>query len=214
MTGTIPSEMLIATNNTGKLLEFSELFSELPIKFYTLKDFPDITDIPETGSTFEENAALKAKGYAKQTGLWTLADDSGLEVSILKGAPGIYSARYAGEKATIEEKIKKLLDEVEKTGDKEKRARFVCTISLADKSGNLIHSETRYCEGNLTAKPRGHNGFGYDPVFIPEGFEQTFGELSKEIKQQISHRARAASQIKRFLLDFFQFSLDQARFES
>jgi XTP/dITP diphosphohydrolase len=195
-------ELLVATRNPGKITELRELLADLPFQLRGLDEFPQIADVEETGTTFAENAFLKAKTYAKKTGLYALADDSGLEVEALGGAPGVFSARYAGENATDAEKINKLLNELKETDNKERVARFVCVMALAGKTGEIIHFEEGFCAGRIAASPYGTNGFGYDPVFIPEDFQQTFGELPENIKQKISHRARAVEKIIRFLGDF------------
>lgn len=195
-------ELLVATRNRGKITELKDLLQNLPFKLRGLDEFPHIPDVEETGETFSENAFLKAKIYAQQTGLYALADDSGLEVSALDGAPGVYSARFAGENATNEERINKLLYEIEKSSKEDRSARFVCVMAIADKSGSIIHFEEGFCEGVIAENPLGTKGFGYDPVFIPEGFSQTFGELPENIKQKISHRARAVEKIISFLRDF------------
>ena len=205
-----PDKILIATGNAGKVREFAELLKELPIEICGLKDFHNIEEVSETGASFEENAKLKAAGYALQTGLWTLADDSGLEVEALGNAPGVFSARYGGETASNAEKIEKLLAELKKTGDCERKARFVCAIALAAPDGEIICLEIGMCEGLISDKPQGNNGFGYDPIFVPENFRKTFGELPENIKQEISHRGRATRKIIRFLGDFFKISLDRA----
>ena len=202
MAETEPKKILIATGNSGKVRELAELFQSLPVELKNLKDFPGIKEVEETGTTFEENARLKAVGYARQTGLMTLADDSGLEVAALGGAPGVFSARYAGKGASDESKIKKLLQELKKSGDFDRKARFVCTIAVADSNGAAFHVENGICDGRISLKPFGNNGFGYDPIFIPDGFEQTFGELNNDIKQQISHRGRAARKILQYLRGF------------
>ncbi|MDQ4122106.1 MAG: XTP/dITP diphosphatase [Acidobacteriota bacterium] len=205
-----PEKILIATGNAGKVREFAELLKDLPIEILGLKHFPEIEEVEETGATFEENAKLKAAGYAVQTGFWTLADDSGLEVEALENAPGVFSARYAGKTASYREKMEKLLAELKKTGDRERKARFVCAIALAAPDGEIVHLESGTCEGQISDKPRGSNGFGYDPVFVPDNFQKTFGELPENIKQEISHRGRATRKIIRFLRDFFKISLDHA----
>lgn len=197
-------DLVIATRNEGKIRELQSLFGPLPIRLIGLNEFAGIGDIPETGSTFMENARLKACGYAKATGQYSLADDSGLEVVALAGAPGVFSARYAGENSSFPEKIAALLDEVKGTGSKDMRARFTCSMALADSSGKILFGANGICAGTIVDKPRGRHGFGYDPIFVPEGHQETFGELSDEIKQEISHRARAAKKIIRYLLDFIE----------
>ncbi|HEX8175632.1 MAG TPA: XTP/dITP diphosphatase [Pyrinomonadaceae bacterium] len=203
MTEISTKELVIATRNRGKLVEVRELLHDLNINLRSLTDFPASTEVEETGRTFAENASIKAAAYALQTGSWTLSDDSGLEVDALNGAPGVYSARYAGEQATDAERMELLLLELARTGDSERRARFVCAVSLADPAGRIVKIATGTCEGRIAHAPRGSLGFGYDPIFIPEGFEQSFGELSSEIKQVISHRARALAETRSFLEKLF-----------
>lgn len=197
------SDLLIATRNAGKLRELRQFFADLPLRLLSLAEFPSVEDVEETGSTFEENAALKAQAYASQTKLWTLADDSGLEVEALGGTPGIFSARYAGEKASDAARAYKLLSELSQTQDIARRARFVCVIALSNPAAEIVKLAKGVCEGRIADAPRGENGFGYDPVFIPDGFTETFGELPTEIKQQISHRARALTELRSFLRQQF-----------
>ena len=189
--------LVIATFNQGKVLELRQLLSELPFAISDLQGFSSIQEIPEVGKSFAENASLKASGYAKQTGLLTLADDSGLEVEALNGAPGVLSARYAHEGATDAERITKLLTEMSQCTNRS--ARFVSVIAIANEDGNVINLSTGTCKGQIARAPRGNNGFGYDPVFKPAGFGQTFGELQTELKNRISHRARALSGAAKFL---------------
>jgi XTP/dITP diphosphohydrolase len=198
----IDFQLLIATKNTGKIKEMEKLFSELPITLRSLKDFADVPEPEETGSTFAENAILKAKYYALQTKLSALADDSGLEVAALDGAPGVFSARYAGENADDSEKIEKLLNRLEATPANKRSARFICAMALADEKGEIKYLTEGICNGTIAFKSRGKNGFGYDPIFLPDGFSRTFGELSNEIKQEISHRARASEKIIEYLRGF------------
>lgn len=203
MNDTLPKELVIATRNPGKLIEVRELLSDLPLALKSLLDFPQTTAVEETGATFADNASIKATAYALQTGAWALSDDSGLEVDALGGAPGIYSARYAGADASDRERIELLLSELALTADTDRRARFICAISLSDPAGRILNVSTGICEGRITHRPRGEHGFGYDPVFIPDGYEQTFGELTSEVKQFISHRARALVKTREFLLKLF-----------
>lgn len=195
-------KLLIATKNIGKIKELERLLNDFPVTLRNLQDFPDVAEPEETGSTFAENAALKARYYALQTGLSALADDSGLEVSALNNRPGVLSARYAGENASDTEKIEKLLSELKGIPDDARTARFVCAMALADEEGKIKHLTEGICSGKISFKPSGKNGFGYDPVFIPEGFHETFGELSNEIKQKISHRAHASKKIIAYLQGF------------
>jgi len=185
------TELLVATNNKGKVRELSELLSDFPLRLRLLGEFPDVAEAEETGETFVENATIKALHYSAGTGLLTLSDDSGLSVDALGGAPGVYSARYAGRAATYAERMSKLLGELGATGDAERRARFVCVIAVADPTAGTLHTFEGECRGRLAHAPRGAGGFGYDPLFIPEGYTQTFGELPTDIKHSLSHRARA-----------------------
>lgn len=202
-------KLLVGTNNKGKIKELNEFLTDLPVQLFGLSSFENISDVEETGVTFAENAILKANYYALQTGFWVLSDDSGLEVEALNGAPGVFSARYAGENATDEQRSIKLLDELAVTNDKSRRARFVCAMAISDKNGEIRFLAEGICGGKIALKPSGANGFGYDPIFIPDGFEQTFGELSSTIKHKISHRARAIEKIIRFLRNFTAVELDQ-----
>ena len=195
-------EILIATKNMGKIREFETLLTDLPIVLRGLNEFKEIEDIEETGATFAENAALKAREYALKTGIWALADDSGLEVNALNNAPGVFSARFAGENATDAENIEKLLAQLSLSKSDDRRARFVCTIAISDENGKIRHLAEGVCSGKISEGARGGNGFGYDPIFIPEGFAETFGELAGETKQRISHRAQAVLKIISFLRDF------------
>ena len=199
-------KILIATKNTGKVKEIKEMLAELPFRLQNLSDFLEIIEPEETGATFAENAALKARYYALQSGIWALADDSGLEVAALNNAPGIYSARYAGENASDSERIVKLLQELDRTGDENRRARFVCAMAIADKTGAIRFAAKGFCDGKIAFEAVGENGFGYDPIFIPDGFAETFGELSNDIKQRISHRKRAICKIIQQLRRFYDTS--------
>jgi XTP/dITP diphosphohydrolase len=184
-------ELLVATRNTHKTREVQHILGPR----FTVRDlrtYPQISEIRESETSFEENAKLKAVAASKQLSYLVVADDSGLEVDALGGAPGIYSARYAGTNATDKEKIDKLLLELARvgaTGDA-RRAQFSCLIGLA-RDGNLLGIFEGAVEGRIADQPRGNRGFGYDPIFIPTGFDRTFGELPAEVKNTISHRAKA-----------------------
>lgn len=193
------TELLIATHNAGKVRELRELLADLPVRLRGLDEFPEAGEAEETGQTFAENAILKARFYAQRCGVWALADDSGLEVDGLGGAPGVFSARYGGEWLTDAGRIEKLLGELKAAGERARRARFVCVIAVNDPVSSGLDTFTGTCEGRIAAAPRGSGGFGYDPIFIPDGFEQTFGELPAETKRLISHRARALQQASQFL---------------
>lgn len=192
-------ELLVATKNAGKVKELVGLLDGLPIRLRELNEFEDIPEPEETGATFSENAVLKARYYAARTGILALADDSGLEVAALGGAPGVFSARYGGAGASYPEKIDRLLREISHAKTENRRARFVCAMALADAAGGVKFLSEGVCGGKIAAQPRGANGFGYDPIFVPDGYSQTFGELSDEIKREVSHRGRAFAKIIRFL---------------
>jgi XTP/dITP diphosphohydrolase len=195
-------ELLIATGNKGKVAEIRQMLAGAPFVIRGLDDFPEMAGIEETGNTFAENAILKARGYGIATGSLALADDSGLVIEALDGAPGVFSARYGGQNTGYGEKMRQVLAALEKSGDTERRARFVCAMALADESGKILHTSEGVCDGRIAPQPRGTGGFGYDPIFVPDGFSGTFGELENAIKQQISHRKRAFIGIMPFLLDF------------
>ncbi len=187
--------LLIATHNPGKVREYRELLRDLPVRLTFLDEVGIDDEVPETGRTFEENAVQKALAYARRSGLLTLADDSGLEVDALGGAPGVHSARYAGPHATDEDRIRKLLDALRGVPPERRTARFRCVIAVATPEGDLITAEGRV-EGRIAEAPRGHHGFGYDPVFYLPDLGKTMAELPPEEKNRLSHRARAAEAIK------------------
>jgi XTP/dITP diphosphohydrolase len=184
-------QLIVATRNAHKTREVQHILGP----GFMLRDlgaYPAISQIPESGISFEENARLKAVAASEVLPDLVIADDSGLEVDALGGAPGIYSARYAGIKATEKEKIDKLLRELALVGatNDARQARFRCLVALACK-GNLLGSFEGIVRGRIARSPQGRGGFGYDPIFIPEGFDETFGELPAEVKNRISHRAKA-----------------------
>ncbi len=191
--------LLVATHNKGKLVELRELLAEVPLTISDLSSFPTIEPIAETGKTFADNSTLKASGYAKQTGLLTLADDSGLEVDALDGTPGVFSARYGGSGASDSDRTAKLLRELSAVMVEARTARFVSVIAIADEDGQIVNLSMGKCDGRIAEAPRGSHGFGYDPVFIPDGFNQTFGEIEAQVKNRISHRARALGAACEFL---------------
>ncbi|CAN5332218.1 XTP/dITP diphosphatase [soil metagenome] len=193
-------QILIATRNSGKIKELKKMLEDFPFTLRSLNEFPNVSEPEETGATFAENAILKAREYAKSTNLWALADDSGLEVAVLQGAPGVFSARYAGKDASDKEKNRKLLEEMREKDDR--RARFVCAMALANEKGEIKFLGEGICNGEIALKSSGINGFGYDPIFIPENYGRTFAELSGDVKRKISHRARAIRKIIDFLRDF------------
>jgi XTP/dITP diphosphohydrolase len=180
--------LLLATRNHHKAAEIRAILRAPEGAILTAEEFPWLPDVVEDGATFEENAAKKATTLARATGLWALGDDSGLEVDALDGAPGVFSARYAGEPANYEANNRKILERMEGVADR--RARFRCALALSDPAGQVRTVEGR-CEGVLIREPRGRHGFGYDPLFVPDGYTQTFAEMDGELKNRISHRAAA-----------------------
>jgi XTP/dITP diphosphohydrolase len=183
--------LLIATHNPGKKREFARLLDGLGLELVTLSDLGISEEVSETGTTFAKNALAKAQGYAAISGLLTLADDSGLEVDALDGAPGVYSARYDGRGGTDEDRLRLVLKQLEGVPEAERTARFRCAIALATPDGRTDTAEGA-CEGRITLAPRGQHGFGYDPIFYVPEQGCTMAELAPETKNRISHRARAA----------------------
>lgn len=189
--------LLIATNNQGKLLEIKKLLPRY-ITFYSPKDFNLIEPI-ENEKTFEGNAVIKARYCAEKSKLISLSDDSGIEIATLNGDPGIYSARWAGKKKDFKLAIKKVYSKLKKKKklNKKNKARFYCSLAIAFPNGEYkIFSST--VNGKISKEPKGHNGFGYDPIFIPNGHKETFGEISPNLKDKISHRYKAFNKIKRY----------------
>ena len=184
-------KLLIATRNKGKMRELRQLLGGVPHEIASLDDLGIADEIEETGATFEENAALKAEGYSLLSGLLTLADDSGLEVDALGGAPGVRSARYAGAEASDADRVSLLLKNLEGTRADDRTARFRCVIAISA-PGERTRLYSGVCEGRIAAEPRGDNGFGYDPVFDFPELGMTMAELPSERKNAVSHRARAA----------------------
>ena len=184
-------ELVVATRNTHKTREIQHILGP-DFRVRDLGAHPEVKEIVESGISFEENAKLKALTASKQLPALVIADDSGLEVDALDGAPGIYSARYAGTNATDTDKIDKLLRELVRVRATEdgRRARFRCLVAVA-RNGNFLATFEGIVEGRIADNVRGVLGFGYDPIFVPDGFEQTFGELPAEVKNAISHRAKA-----------------------
>lgn len=185
-------KLVIATTNPGKLDEFAAILQNSGIKLSSLADFPQIPEILENGSTFLENALIKARAVTSFTGLASIADDSGLEVDALEGRPGVMSARFA---PTTEERNAKLLELMKDVENDRRTARFVCALALVRPDG-FEWTTTGVCEGRITRKPRGREGFGYDPVFYYEPLGKTFAEIPRGVKNGISHRGRALSAFK------------------
>jgi XTP/dITP diphosphohydrolase len=185
--------LVIATRNPGKTAEIGDLLADFPINIKNLEDFGPIPPVEEDGDTFDDNAYKKASFVSKVLGLPALADDSGLVVEALGGAPGVYSARYAGDNATDEQRFTKLLEEMK--GQINRKAAFECVISIAVPPGAALTYEAR-CEGLIAEKPAGKNGFGYDPVFYYPPLKKTFGQLTREEKSRVSHRGKALRELK------------------
>lgn len=194
--------VVVATRNRGKVLELTRLFAMPSIQLVSLDELPAFADVVEDADTFEGNAKKKALETALATGLPALADDSGLAVDALNGAPGIHSARYAGEHGNDTANYEKLLHELRDVPDGERQARFVCVLAFADPSGALgkdIHLTRGTIEGRVLRAAQGNGGFGYDPILVPSGETRSMAELSIEEKNAFSHRARAAEQMRDFL---------------
>jgi XTP/dITP diphosphohydrolase len=191
-------EIVLATRNKKKIEEIKRIMTGITVSVFTLNDFLGCPEVEEDGTSFEENAIKKAVTVARYTGKLALADDSGLEVYALSGAPGTLSSRYAGEAADDRKNIEKLLYEMRSVVEQERRARFVCCIALAlpDSTINTFYG---YVEGEIGTEPKGTNGFGYDPVFYPDSYSRTFAEMSDEEKDAISHRGRALKELRRYL---------------
>jgi len=196
-------EVVIASKNKGKIVEIKNILSDLEIKFLSLYDYPYLPTVIEDGDTFEENAIKKAKLISKLTGKITLSDDSGLEVDWLNGAPGVNSACFGGDRLTDRERNQKLLDLLKIVPIPERRARFKCVVAIAipDKEIKTVSGE---CQGIINLTPKGNQGFGYDPIFIPDGYDKTFAELGSKIKDRISHRSIAFLKAKEILLEIIQ----------
>ncbi len=192
-------QIVIASRNKKKIEELRRILQGLPIEILSVDDFPHLEEVIEDGNSFEENALKKARYVYQTTGLPALADDSGLEVEALGGKPGVFSARYAGKNATDEENVKKLLIEMKEIPEDKRNARFVCCIAFVSSKGEE-KVFWGYAKGKITREPRGKLGFGYDPVFIPEGYKLTFAELLPEEKDRLSHRRKALDKLKKYLV--------------
>jgi XTP/dITP diphosphohydrolase len=194
----ITNRIVLATHNRDKLQEMQQVLSVLKIRLLTLDDFPDIGEIAETGETLMDNALIKARTVHQQSELPAIADDTGLEVDALDGAPGIYSARYAGDSATYNDNVMKLLSELKHLPSQQRNARFRSVVSYVN--GDIELSAEGTVDGIITEKPRGSRGFGYDPVFLIPHLNKTFAELSTEEKNIISHRGLALGKLRKLLI--------------
>jgi XTP/dITP diphosphohydrolase len=193
--------LLLATNNDHKLNEFQAIFRALPFTLLSLRDIHLDMDVEETGTTFVENAVLKAQAYAKAANMLALADDSGLEIDALGGVPGIYSARFLGRDTPYSERFRLILAQLQDLPPSQRTARFRCAIALAEPSGYTSVVEGTI-EGIIAQEPRGESGFGYDPIFFVPEFGKTTAEMVPEEKNQISHRGRAAEAARRLLANW------------
>ncbi len=191
-------KIILATKNKSKIKEMNSIFSDTGIQFVSMDDFLSVPEIKEDGKTYHENAFKKAILVHEKTGLPVVSEDSGLEVDALNRVPGIFSARFAGENASDKENIQKLLRLIKDVPEKRRRARFISVFCI------INNEKERFFEGEVRGKiidtPRGDSGFGYDPVFIPEGYEKTFAELGDAIKNKISHRANAMKKLREYLV--------------
>jgi len=192
------TEIVIATRNTGKAREIAEVMAGVPVRFTSLAAYPDAPQVEENGTTFVENACAKARAYADALGVPCLADDSGLDVDALDGGPGVRSARFAGAQCDDEANNRKLIEQMADVPDDRRGARFVCVAALAFPDGRMYTTRGE-CRGAVLRRPRGSNGFGYDPVFVPDGYNGTFAEMGAEEKNRLSHRAVAMRRMRTYI---------------
>lgn len=184
-------EIVVATRNRKKLGEIAELLAPFGLKVLCVADFPDVPETVEDGSTFAENAAKKASEVARHLNRWAVGEDSGLCVDALDGRPGVYSARFAGEPSSDEANNAKLQEELAGVPEAQRGAGYVCSVAVADPTGDLRLAVEASCRGRITTEPSGANGFGYDPYFLIPEYHRTFGVLPPVVKRHLSHRARA-----------------------
>jgi len=187
--------LVLGTSNRGKGRELAGLLAEVKLELLTLADFPDAIDVVEDGETFADNARLKATQQARHLDRWVLAEDSGLMVDALDGAPGVYSARYSGPNATDESNNGRLLAQLGQTPLEKRTAQYVCHVTLCDPSGAIRAETESFCPGRILFEPEGSHGFGYDPLFEVVEYGRSFGVLGPEVKARLSHRAKAARQL-------------------
>jgi XTP/dITP diphosphohydrolase len=196
------TELLVATKNRGKFAEIESSLKHLPLKIIPLESLKNFPIVVEDGTTYEENALKKATTLAEYSGYLTLADDSGLEVDALNGAPGIYSARYSGEEGDDQKNNEKLLNALKELPEDRRTARFVCVLALCVPQSRKTKSKLivrESCEGRIAFSPKGQNGFGYDPLFFYAPFGKTFGEIDRETKATVSHRGKALKKLAQSL---------------
>jgi XTP/dITP diphosphohydrolase len=200
---TVKYEVVLGSRNHGKIAELRSLLKGLPLRVLSFLDFPDLPVVEEDGKSFRQNAEKKAKAIAKATGRIAIADDSGLEVDWLDGAPGVWSARFAGEKATDRDNSRKLLKLLDGVSWEQRNARFVCVICASDPRGRTVSAEG-VCEGMISFEMRGTHGFGYDPVLIPKGHRMTMAEMEADQKNRVSHRADAMNKFRVIFKEFVE----------
>lgn len=193
-------KIIFATSNENKMREIRMILADLPYEIVSLKEAGIQADIDENGSTFEENAMIKAKAICGMTGMITLADDSGLEIDYINKEPGVYSARYMGEETSYHVKNQALIDRLKDAEGEQRSARFVCVIAAAFPDGRIITTRGTI-EGRIGYEEKGNNGFGYDPIFYVPEYNMTTGEMEPELKNKISHRGKALEQMKKELLN-------------
>ena len=193
-------QLLLATRNHDKIGELRSLLADLHLELLTLDHFTEVHEVVEDQDSLEGNALKKAREVSQATGLPSLADDSGLEVHYLNDAPGVRSSRYAGPTATYADNCKKLLERLRGVPPRRRAAQFRCVLALVG-PGHVEKTVEGFCPGTITESPRGENGFGYDPIFIPNGYKQTLAQLEPSFKNTLSHRAKAAEKMKHFLLE-------------
>lgn len=197
-------EIIIATKNQGKVNEFKDMFQDSLVHVQSLLDLSvEVPDIEETGKTFQENAEIKAESVSKWFNKPVIADDSGLVVDALNGAPGVYSARYAGENKTDEEHYMKLLESLKDVPFQDRTARFICVLAFKEPEKKAVFF-TGICEGKIAFEPLGNEGFGYDPVFIPEGDTRTMAQLLPEEKNRLSHRSEAIKEFAKWMNQYMR----------
>jgi XTP/dITP diphosphohydrolase len=199
------NRLLLATHNKHKAEELQALLREVDVEVLTLDAFPQVGDIEEDADTLEGNALKKAREVFRQTSLPSLADDTGLEVEALNGAPGVLSSRYAGPNATYADNVATLLRDMQHVPAEQRTARFRCVLAFVAPNG-VEEIVEGVCQGTITREPRGIGGFGYDPIFLPDGHQLTFAEMPMEVKNTISHRARALARMKSVLIHYFAHS--------
>jgi XTP/dITP diphosphohydrolase len=192
----MPPVLVLGTRNVKKRQELVEILGDLPLELQDLTSYPDAPEVVEDGATFEDNARKKASELARALGRWVLGEDSGLVVPVLKGRPGVLSARYAGRQGDDAVNNARLLAELAPLPDDQRGAYYVCTAALADPQGEVRAVTEGRCHGRIVRDPRGGGGFGYDPLFLIPEYHRTFGELSPRVKHALSHRARALARLR------------------